>query len=352
MSIFGVYRVPGHLATARFAPYENINPTLQSGRTVVRIPAGQFHKIVPPQSHTQESHTQEERLWAARTEAGHKMIISTVRDNFPFVYRTMASFVLSRLLPLGEGFTKILEVGPGNGIFTAAVPEEYREGWSLLEINPTLAKLAGQHCPRVKVGSMYDPQFAPESFDAVFGLNALDSPRDQKFALEKLVQLLRPGGRMLLCQDVFSSLYQVLTCRLGDTRYDLGVALEHPRPVEDLVEEMGQDLSGFGVRENSKNIYFEENDGGRLLHRASEYHERLVETLPQVGLHVGEGFHGTFELTGNFLAPEGVPFQGGRLNSISHRRGITLVWNEQDVPDGYVKVDYAIEFIAAVKEEA
>jgi 2-polyprenyl-3-methyl-5-hydroxy-6-metoxy-1,4-benzoquinol methylase len=104
-------------------------------------------------------------------------------------------------LPLLRPGMRLLDVGCGPGSITGGLARRVAPGetigidasQSVIETARSLADPASTNLT-FEVGSIYEPRFAPESFDAVFAHQVLQHLRRPVDALAQMRNLVNPGG--------------------------------------------------------------------------------------------------------------------------------------------------------------
>ena len=111
--------------------------------------------------------------------------------------------VLRRFMPPGG---RVLDVGCGRGNFMAVMAARGFEvyGTELSTLSATRAQsLFGD---RVQVGELQSCSFEPGTFDLITLWHVLEHVRDPRGDIARAVELLRPGGVLVLAQPNFDSL--------------------------------------------------------------------------------------------------------------------------------------------------
>ncbi len=101
----------------------------------------------------------------------------------------------------------LLDVGCGEGVYVADIAQQVEAGQATyLGVDPDEARvglLASRHpWARYHVGTVLDLLQGPESFDHVLVLRSYNHLPDPREAMMRAVQLLRPGGRLLVADNV------------------------------------------------------------------------------------------------------------------------------------------------------
>lgn len=266
-------------------------------------------------------------------------------SGFSFIDNLVAEVLLNHTMPIGNGFGRILEVGPGGGRFTRSIPSDYRDKWAVLEINQFLIPILQRQCSRVFQGSIYSPPEHIGTYDGIVGLNSMDSPALQELALKKVFSLLRKGGRALFIQDILPALEQSLPAVRSSGELALCLALKEEVTRQEMIRLLETDFyrvlndNNFG----HENFYFSDRSGKKL-HQCSEYHERLVWLMRKVGFRVGDDSHGTFRFRMRMRGEGdcGILFKFGR--------GYTGVLIDPNIPAGFSDIEYTAEVVVGVKD--
>lgn len=120
------------------------------------------------------------------------------------------------LTPLGLApGMRVLELGPGTGLFTAEAARRVAPGGHLvaLDIQPAMlrelgARLAGkQVAPQLLAGDAANMPLAPACFDAAFLIAVLPMIPDRHGALQELRRVLRPGAIVLMSEEIMAPEY-------------------------------------------------------------------------------------------------------------------------------------------------
>jgi SAM-dependent methyltransferase len=112
--------------------------------------------------------------------------------------RRRARFGLPDALGLDVPGRRCLEIGPGAGTELLLLAHL---GWAAegLEFDPVAATMAEQTSAcKVSRGSLESCNFAPKSFDLIYGSHVVEHLFDAVSSLEHIFNLLRPGGKLLM----------------------------------------------------------------------------------------------------------------------------------------------------------
>jgi SAM-dependent methyltransferase len=110
--------------------------------------------------------------------------------------------------PLRELFSaapgRLLDVGCGRGDLAAAF---VRRGWDVAGVDPSAAaaEIARAQGVDAHAGTLDDAPWPPASFDAVLFHHSLEHIADPVGALRQARELLRPGGRVVVCVPYWGS---------------------------------------------------------------------------------------------------------------------------------------------------
>lgn len=102
--------------------------------------------------------------------------------------------VLERLREYLPDAGRMLDFGAGWGQFTAAAASD---GWDVTGLEPTPGRALYARESRgldVRTSTLVDGMFPPEHFDAVVSLQVFEHLDDPAAELERIVDVLRPGG--------------------------------------------------------------------------------------------------------------------------------------------------------------
>jgi SAM-dependent methyltransferase len=120
---------------------------------------------------------------------------------------------------------RVLEIGAGVGNMSAFLMNGARERVVLSDTDPHyLDRLRERFLryPHVGVAQLrlptFDPELARERFDTVICLNVLEHVRDDMLSLGSMLQLLEPGGRLVLLVPSLPTIYGTLDEALGHFR--------------------------------------------------------------------------------------------------------------------------------------
>lgn len=96
----------------------------------------------------------------------------------------------------GQGLGRLLDVGCGDGDFMLGMQQR---GWEVhgLDISPVAVTLARQKGLDVFQGKLLDANYPEAGFDRVTMWDVLEHLHDPEVQLARVVQLLRPGGRLV-----------------------------------------------------------------------------------------------------------------------------------------------------------
>lgn len=102
------------------------------------------------------------------------------------------------ILPfLGEDCENVLEIGCGRGATGVLLQERLGCRVTGIELNPVVARAAGENLHRVIVGDVLEVD-PGEAFDAVVACELFEHLTEQAVFLNRLRRWLRPGGRAVL----------------------------------------------------------------------------------------------------------------------------------------------------------
>ena len=104
----------------------------------------------------------------------------------------------------------VLEVGCGTGFFSRWLAPQWLQGQLVsLEINPAALKEASKLFPNGNLlwASVYRLPVGNEKLDAIIGLSSFDSLLFLTKALKEAHRSLKPGGKIILFQDLSTELY-------------------------------------------------------------------------------------------------------------------------------------------------
>jgi SAM-dependent methyltransferase len=114
---------------------------------------------------------------------------------------------LSRLLP-EYSRPRVLDVGCGTGFnLQALCALGVSEAIGLDLADKALAFCRGRGLQTLVRGDAARPPFQDESFDLVLALDLIEHVQDDRAALDGLLRILRPGGRLILFTPAFSFLW-------------------------------------------------------------------------------------------------------------------------------------------------
>lgn len=101
------------------------------------------------------------------------------------------------LSALRGGSGRLLDVGCGNGVFTAMAEDL---GWTVtgIEPDPQVCEVAGETIDDVRVGNVKTAELKGDQFDAVLFNHTLEHVADPVADLRAAYELVRPGGMLLI----------------------------------------------------------------------------------------------------------------------------------------------------------
>jgi len=125
---------------------------------------------------------------------GWKRAASFVLTPFPTRRESLETLALH--LPAVPG-GRVLEIGCGAGDSLRALGEL---GWQAegVDLDPEVARVAAQRGLTVRVGDVFAPAYAAETFDAVAMIHALEHVPRPLATLAEVRRILRPGGRLVI----------------------------------------------------------------------------------------------------------------------------------------------------------
>jgi SAM-dependent methyltransferase len=183
------------------------------------------------------------------------------------------------------GNGRCLEIGPGQGIELRALRWI---GWNAegLEIDPAGAAVAERvsGC-EVHIGAIIDAPFSPGTFELIYLHHVLEHVPDLLPSLERILQLLAPGGRAVMVYPNPNS----LVCRLWGKFSPAWDAPRHfvlpaPRAIEELLRSIGfqhvwmRTLSRRSVAHYKRALHYKALE--RLRHRRTGF--RFSDVLLQL----------------------------------------------------------------------
>lgn len=141
-----------------------------------------------------------------------------VADNFnQWMYKTISPFCDRKILEVGSGVGNISKyfIENKDNIYVSDIRENYR---TILKNNFSLAD--DQVLDLDIVHHNFDNVYAQliGQFDSIFCLNVVEHIKDDKQAIDNMIKLLKPGGKLTVLVPAFQALYN-----------DFDVALEHYR---------------------------------------------------------------------------------------------------------------------------
>lgn len=125
---------------------------------------------------------------------------------------------------------EVLEVGAGLGTTTQVLCRE-QSLWVCLEPDPAMVRTLGEAAAsgrlpaacRVETGTVSDliAQGREASFDSVVYIDVLEHIEDDGDELQRAIQMLRPGGHLVVLSPAFQFLYSPFDASIGHVRrYD------------------------------------------------------------------------------------------------------------------------------------
>jgi SAM-dependent methyltransferase len=135
-------------------------------------------------------------------------IRATEQDHWWYVGRRRLVFDwLERALP-EYPTARVLDIGCGTGFNLQALRALGLNGTIGLDISDrALTFCRGRGLHALVRGDAARPPFCPESFDIVLALDLIEHIEDDRAALDGLLRILRPGGRLILFTPAFSFLW-------------------------------------------------------------------------------------------------------------------------------------------------
>lgn len=186
-------------------------------------------------------------------------------------------------------FSRALEVGAGTGYFRKHLAPEWLKHLLIsFDISnyalPAFQK--GQPSAKLFQGDVYNLGVRPESFDAVIGLSSFDSLTDLDAAVEETTKALRPGGFMILLQDLKPELHRTPGTYLSpktteDYHRKLTEAVENQKRLT-LVEGKTEYLEGLAVRPYVTAFDYEEPTMGQSERKPIAHLNNLGFNIPIV----------------------------------------------------------------------
>lgn len=125
-------------------------------------------------------------------------------------YRNAVTPVLERHINQAENGV-VLEEGSGTGFFSRHLaPEWLKRRMASFDINPVAARshMNTDQKSQVFLGSAYRVPAKSEIADAVIGFSSFDSLINVPRAFKECLRVLRPGGKIVLFQDLTIDLYE------------------------------------------------------------------------------------------------------------------------------------------------
>jgi SAM-dependent methyltransferase len=130
---------------------------------------------------------------------------------------------------------RVLDVGVGSGRYALVPLDAGAEVWGLdlsYAVDVARENFKGYEAARLVQADVFEPPFAPESFDVIYSFGVLHHTPDPRRAFDGLLKFLKPGG--VICLTVYanygiyhnSRLLRKLTTRLPNAvLYPLCVAI-------------------------------------------------------------------------------------------------------------------------------
>jgi len=93
---------------------------------------------------------------------------------------------------------RVLDAGCGKGRFARVIAARYptAELWGV-DVSETMLRHASS-VMKTREGTLLDLPFEDASFDAVYAVESLEHAIDPEIAVDELVRVLRPGGRLVI----------------------------------------------------------------------------------------------------------------------------------------------------------
>ena len=117
-------------------------------------------------------------------------------------YERKARIIHEQLQAVGA--KKILEIGAGSGLVTYFLAKMSAYEYVALDLSAEMLKMAEDRIDnngvRYVVGDGTAPEFEPESFDAVIGVDIIHHIETPVLAFNNWKQLVRPGGKMVFLE--------------------------------------------------------------------------------------------------------------------------------------------------------
>lgn len=161
------------------------------------------------------------------------------------------------LARLGGPKGALLEVGCGNGFFLEeALDQGYAEVWGVEPSQSAVSQAAFRVQSRIRCDILRPGLFAPGSFDAICMFQVFDHLPDPGALLPECLQLLKPGGRLLLLNHNIAA----WSARLLGEKSPI-IDIEHtclysPATLSRLVERFGFWVERTGTVFNNYSLHY------------------------------------------------------------------------------------------------
>ncbi len=160
-------------------------------------------------------------------------------------YQALISPVLKHHL---KDLDRVLEVGSGTGFFSRYIaPEWLRENMVSFDINPYSVKKhqSVDSSSNLFVGSVYRLPVKTEAIDGVVGFSSFDSMLSLQRGINEARRVLKPGGKLVLFQDLLADLYEFGQDLTAEQRIER-IEMYHQLLCEEVIK------SGFEILEGEK----------------------------------------------------------------------------------------------------